>query len=61
MKIVLRIIFGIAFLLVAFFGLGPVMLADGMMGERILSLIVVLLIFAALYVLYKWSMKKSRG
>lgn len=60
MKIVLRIVFGIAFLLVAFFGLGPVMLADGMMGERILSLIVVLLIFAALYVLYKWSMKKSR-
>ncbi|GGB39659.1 DUF6954 family protein [Fictibacillus barbaricus] len=61
MKIVLRIVFGIAFLSVAFFGLGPVMLADGMMGERILSLIVVLLIFAALYVLYKWSMKKSRG
>jgi hypothetical protein len=61
MKILLRIIFGIAFLLVAFFGLGPVMLADGMPGERILTLIVVLGIFAVLYVLYKWFMKKSRS
>jgi amino acid permease len=60
MKIVLRIIFGIAFLLVAFFGLGPVVLADGMMEERILTLIVVLVIFSVLYVLYKWFMKKSR-
>jgi hypothetical protein len=61
MKILLRIIFGIAFLLVAFFGLGPVMLADGMPGERILTLIVVLGIFAVLYGLYKWFMKKSRS
>jgi amino acid permease len=59
MKIVLRIVFAIAFLLVAFFGLGPVLMADGMPGERILSLIVVLVIFAVLYFIYKWAMKKS--
>jgi hypothetical protein len=58
MKIVLRIVFGIAFLLVAFFGLGPVLMADGMPGERTLTLIVVLLIFAALFVVYKWLKKR---
>jgi hypothetical protein len=59
MKIVLRIVFGIAFLLVAFFGLGPVLMADGMPGERTLTLIVVLLIFAVLFVVYRWLMKKK--
>ncbi|ANX14274.1 hypothetical protein ABE41_019850 [Fictibacillus arsenicus] len=58
MKIVLRIVFGIAFLLVAFFGLGPVLFADGMPGERTLTLIVVLAIFALLYVVYRWLMKR---
>jgi uncharacterized BrkB/YihY/UPF0761 family membrane protein len=58
MKIVLRIVFGIAFLLVAFFGIGPVLMADGMPGERTLTLIVVLLIFAGLFMLYRWLMKK---
>jgi uncharacterized BrkB/YihY/UPF0761 family membrane protein len=59
MKIVLRIVFGIAFLLVAFFGIGPVLMADGMPGERTLTLIVVLLIFAVLFMLYRWLMKKK--
>ncbi|OOE14847.1 DUF6954 family protein [Fictibacillus arsenicus] len=59
MKIVLRIVFGIAFLLVAFFGIGPVLMADGMPGERTLTLIVVLLIFAVLFVVYRWLMKKK--
>lgn len=58
MKIVLRIVFGIAFLLVAFFGLGPVLMADGMPGERTLTLIVVLGIFALLYIVYKWTIKR---
>jgi hypothetical protein len=58
MKIVLRIVFGIAFLLVAFFGLGPVLMADGMPGERTLTLIVVLGIFALLYLVYKWTIKR---
>jgi hypothetical protein len=58
MKIVLRIVFGIAFLLVAFFGLGPVLMADGMPGERTMTLIVVLGIFALLYIVYKWTIKR---
>jgi hypothetical protein len=58
MKIVLRIVFGIACLLVAFFGIGPVLMADGMPGERTLTLIGVLLIFAVLFMLYRWLMKK---
>ncbi|MCM3720078.1 DUF6954 family protein [Fictibacillus phosphorivorans] len=58
MKIVLRLVFGIALLLVAFFGLGPVLLADGLPGERALTLIVVLLIFGLLFMIYKWLLKK---
>lgn len=58
MKIVLRIVFGIAFLLVAFFGIGPVLMADGMPGERILTLTIVLLIFAGLFMVYRWLMKR---
>ncbi|WNB92197.1 DUF6954 family protein [Bacillus sp. NEB1478] len=60
MKIVLRIVFGIAFLLVAFFGLGPVLFADGGAGERIVTLIVVFIMFILLYIIYKWAIKKSR-
>ncbi|MDR7073963.1 DUF6954 family protein [Fictibacillus barbaricus] len=61
MKIILRIMFSIAFLLVAFFGLGPVLFADGTAGERIVTLVVVIMIFILLYILYKWAIKKSRN
>jgi hypothetical protein len=58
MKITLRIVFGIAFVLVAFFGLGPVLMADGMPGERIMTLIAVCGIFAVLYIAYRWAIRK---
>jgi hypothetical protein len=60
MKIILRFVFVVVFLLVAFFGLGPVLFADGSAGERTITLIAVLAIFALLFVLYRWMMKKSR-
>ena len=50
MKILLYIIVAIAFLSVTFFGLGPVLLADGQAGERIITLLVVLV----LYVILGW-------
>lgn len=34
-----------AFILVTFFGLGPVMFADGSMGERVLTLVVVIVLY----------------
>jgi hypothetical protein len=42
------IILSIAFLLVTFFGIGPVVFADGGIGERILTLGVVILIYVFL-------------
>jgi hypothetical protein len=61
MKIIFRIVFAIAFLLAAFFGLGPVLFADGASGERIVTFVVVIMIFILLYILYKWAIKNSRG
>jgi TM2 domain-containing membrane protein YozV len=48
MKILFYIIILAAFLLVTFFGLGPVMLADGSRGERLVTLLVVVLIYLLL-------------
>jgi len=48
MKILFYIIMAIAFLFVTFFGLGPVMFADGSMSERMITLAVVLLVYTIL-------------
>ncbi|KUP23462.1 hypothetical protein [Paenibacillus sp. DMB5] len=40
--------FGVMYALVSFFGLGPVLFADGTVSERILTLVVVLLIYVLL-------------
>lgn len=48
MKIFLYVIIAIVFLLVTFFGMGPVVLADGSMIERIITFIAILLIYLIL-------------
>lgn len=48
MKILFYVIISIAFLLVTFFGLGPVAFADGPMSERMITLAVVLFIYLIL-------------
>ncbi|EMS73285.1 DUF6954 family protein [Ruminiclostridium cellobioparum] len=48
MKTVFYIFMGAVFILVTFFGLGPVLLADGSLNERILTLVVVILIYLLL-------------
>ncbi len=40
--------FAVMYALVAFFGIGPVLFADGTLSERISTLVVVLLIFVLL-------------
>jgi hypothetical protein len=50
MKIFAYVIISILFILITFFGLGPVMFADGSMSERILTLAVVIV----LYLLLGW-------
>lgn len=56
MKILFYIIMAAAFGLVTFFGLGPVLMADGGMGERMLTLLVVIL----LYLLLGWITLRFR-
>lgn len=40
--------FAVMYALVSFFGLGPVLFADGMLSERIVTLVVVLLVYVLL-------------
>jgi len=49
-KLFIIIIFIILYLLVGFFGLGPVLFADGTSRERLLTLSIVVLIFIVLTV-----------
>lgn len=50
-----------AFLLVTFLGIGPVLLADGSMEERLFTLLVVLLILAGILVLFRVVKGKMRA
>ncbi len=59
MKTVYYILITVAFLLVTFFGLGPVILADGTLGERLLTLVVVIIIYFLLgWITYRLIKKK---
>ncbi|HHV98818.1 MAG TPA: hypothetical protein GXX36_04470 [Clostridiaceae bacterium] len=48
MKVIFYTVIAIIFILITFFGLGPVLLADGSMGERMGTLAVVLLLYLIL-------------
>jgi hypothetical protein len=64
-KIIIYSIFIIALILNTFFGLGPVIYADGSMSERILTLAIVLFIYfilgGSLMLLIKRNKKHSKG
>lgn len=51
---IIVIIFALLFALVTFFGLGPVLIADGTTQERLLTLLIVLL----LYVILGYSLRR---
>jgi hypothetical protein len=55
------VIMCILFILVTFFGLGPVIYADGSNGERIITLIIVLLIYALLAGIFVFFKKRSKN
>lgn len=60
MKWLIYAIFIVLYLGVTFFGLGPVLYADGSIQERMLTLGIVLLIYVSLTVLFlKWRRRKS--
>ncbi|WP_379142783.1 DUF6954 family protein [Paenibacillus sp. sgz500992] len=58
MRVLLYVLFAILYLLTTFFGLGPVLFADGSVKERILTLIVVLLIYTAITVWMRSLLKR---
>lgn len=47
-------------LLLAFFGLGPVILADGSMIERIITFLIVLALYGLLFLLFRsWQKRRA--
>ncbi|MBM7653189.1 DUF6954 family protein [Neobacillus cucumis] len=62
MKIFLHIFFIILLGLVTFFGLGPVLMADGAMQERFWTAAIVIILYLVITVCYrkalKWTSKK---
>lgn len=58
MKILIYLIFIILYLLVTFFGLGPVMLADGSDTERTITLAVVMAVYIVITVVFTYIIKR---
>jgi hypothetical protein len=61
-KYLVHALFIILFLLVTFFGLGPVLYADGVLQERLWTALIVLFIYVLLGFIYskaiKWIQKR---
>jgi hypothetical protein len=57
----LAALFFILYGLLTFFGLGPVLLADGTDTERLWTFAVVLLLYAAITALLVWIVRRSRS
>lgn len=53
MRLIIHIIFIGLLLLVTFFGIGPVLFADGVLSERLITLAVVIGIYLVLIRLYR--------
>lgn len=53
MRVIIHIIFIALLLLVTFFGIGPVLMADGVLSERLITLAVVIGIYLVLIWLYR--------
>lgn len=59
MRILIYVIVTILAALLTFFGIGPVLFADGSMNERLLTLAVVLAGYAVLVAIVLWVKKKN--
>lgn len=58
MKFLVYSIFIVCYLLVTFFGIGPVLMADGSTQERIITLAIVIAIYFFLTVSLRYLIKK---
>ena len=59
-KVIVDILFVALFLLITFFGIGPVLFADGSDRELLITFLVVLLIYAIWFILLTLWRRKSR-
>ncbi|MGC5328385.1 DUF6954 family protein [Brevibacillus sp. SYSU BS000544] len=60
-KILVYTVMSVLALLLAFFGLGPVILADGSMIERIVTLLIVLALYGVLFLLFRsWQKRRAQ-
>lgn len=60
MRWLVHLIFIVLYLLVTFFGLGPVLLADGVLKERIITAIIVVAIYGVLTFFYRKFIKMNK-
>jgi hypothetical protein len=58
MKWTLYIFFGLLYAVVSFFGIGPILMADGSMQERLFTLLTVVVIYTVLTLLFRWLLKR---
>lgn len=58
MRILIKIVSAVLFLLLTFFGIGPVVFADGSMQERIITAAIVLILMLGLALVTRWGLKK---
>ncbi|MFH5835434.1 DUF6954 family protein [Proteiniclasticum sp. C24MP] len=59
-KVIVDIVFVSLFLLITFFGIGPILIADGSDRERLIAFLVVLLIYAIWFILLTLWRRKSK-
>ncbi|MGB4589674.1 MAG: hypothetical protein WBI17_10630 [Clostridiaceae bacterium] len=58
MRIFIIVVSTILFLLLTFFGFGPVVFADGSLEERLITAAIVIILMVGLVLGTKWSLKK---
>lgn len=59
-KVIVDILFVALFLLITFFGIGPVLFADGSDRERLITFLVVLLIYGIWFIFLTLWRRKSK-
>ncbi|MDF2668316.1 MAG: hypothetical protein K0R67_622 [Paenibacillus sp.] len=58
MKATVVIVTALLYLLVTFFGLGPVLFADGSFNERMITLFVVIVIYIGITLALRWIWRR---
>ncbi|WFA08223.1 hypothetical protein [Tissierella sp. Yu-01] len=60
MRTVIHIIFISLLGLVTFFGIGPILLADGVTSERLITLLIVIIVYIFIILVYRGMLKRVK-